>query len=172
MYPFLYDFPGRLFTRIIPVVGFKIYGIYGLSRSFFSRRCFIFDNRDFSRGSGFFFANFLIFLGALHCGRTFLGYYVGILHCFRFGTFGTVAIVLFKEKHERTGYSGGADSHGGVNPPPVASRSRDGRFIRLMHARRLRCRGLLIGGALLGRYHIAMSVSGLWEREGIPLGQS
>lgn len=140
MYPFFYDFPG-LFSRIIPVVGFRIYGIYGLSRNFFSRRRFIFDNRDFSRGSGFF-VNFLIFLGALLCGHTFLCYYVGILHCLLGNFCGTVAIVLFKEKYKRTGYSGGADSHGGVNPPPVASRGADGRFIRLMHARRLRCRGL------------------------------
>lgn len=171
MYPFFYDFPG-LFTRIIPVVGFKIYGSYNLLRSFFSRRRFIFDNRDFSRGCGFFSANFLIFLGAFLCGHTFLGYYVGILHCLLGNFCGTVAIVLFKEKYKRSGYSGGADSHGGVNPPPVASRGADGRFVRLMHAWRLRCRGLLIGGALLGRYHIAMSVNGLWEREGIPLGQS
>ena len=141
MYPFFYDFPG-LFTRIIPVVGFKIYGSYDLLRSFFSRRRFIFDNRDFSRSCGFFSANFLIFLGALLCGRTFLCYYVGILHCLLGNFCGTVAIVLFKEKYKRTGYSGGADSHGGVNPPPVASRGADGRFIRLMHARRLRCRGL------------------------------
>lgn len=124
MYPFLYDFSG-LFTRIIPVVGFKIYGSYDLLRSFFSRRRFIFDNRDFSRGSGFF-VNFLIFLGALLCGHTFLGYYVGILHCLRGGFFGTVAIVFFKEKHKCASYSGGADRDGGVNPPPVASRGADG----------------------------------------------
>lgn len=124
MYPFLYDFPG-LFSRIIPVVGFRIYGIYGLSRNFFSRRRFIFDNRDFSRGSCFF-VNFLIFLGALLCGHTFLGYYVGILHCLRGGFFGTVAIVFFKEKHKCAGYSGCADSHSDVNPPPVAFRGADG----------------------------------------------
>ena len=168
MYPFLYDFPG-LFTRIILVVGFKICGSYYLLRSFFSRRRFIFDNRDFSRGCGFFSVNFLIFLGALLCGHTFLCYYVGILHCLLGNFCGTVAIVLFKEKYKRTGYSGGADRDGGVNPPPVASRGADGRFIRLMHARRLRCRGLLIGGALLGRYHIAIYVNGLWERECNPL---
>ena len=125
MYPFFYDFPG-LFTRIIPVVGFKIYGSYDLLRSFFSRRRFIFDNRDFSRSCGFFSANFLIFLGALLCGRTFLCYYVGILHCLRGGFFGTVAIVLFKEKHKCAGYSGCADSHSDVNPPPVAFRGADG----------------------------------------------
>lgn len=125
MYPFLYDFSG-LFTRIIPVVGFKIYGSYDLLRSFFSRRRFIFDNRDFSRGCGFFFANFLIFLGILLYGHTFLGHYVGILHCLLGNFCGTVAIVLFKEKYKRTGYSGGADRDGGVNPPPVAFRGADG----------------------------------------------
>lgn len=109
--------------------------IHGACYGFFFNRFgggnFIFNDKDFFCKHCFSVG---IFLDTLLGGRTLLGYYVGILHCFRFDFFGTVAIVFFKEKHKCAGYSGCADSHGGVNPPPVASRGADGRFIRLMHA--------------------------------------
>lgn len=113
-------------THYIQVIGtaVEILGTYyGFFRNRFGGGNFIFNDKDFF--CKHFFSGSIL-LGTLLYGRKLLGHFVGILHCLRGGFFGTVAIVLFKEKYKRTGYSGCADSHSDVNPPPVASRGADG----------------------------------------------
>ena len=102
------------------------YGFFrnGFFRNGFSDRNFIFNDKNFFERHLFYLS---VFLCPLCGGGHIFDHFVGILHCFcfRFGIFGTVAIVLFKEKHKCAGYSGYADSHGNINPPSVASRGAD-----------------------------------------------